>query len=177
MPEKLYCPRCSTQFKSETSYCRTCGLSLSGVSEIVLGDTVNAPVTTNQPNPRIIRVGIGLFILGTVLGLANVIVRDLALFPEIYGKVIFLAFIIAGLSCLGSSFLFPRTTYTKRKRPVTDNDFESQLATNPLPDQLSPATINDIGMNISSARESVVAKIGSVTEHTTRQLRSGDRSD
>lgn len=167
MAENLYCPRCGKQFGIETSYCRTCGLSLDGVSEIVTGETATAPEVRTGPNNTAIRIGVGLFILGTALGLANVLVRELNLFPEIYGKMIFISFVIAGLVSMGLSFVFPQKRYVKKGRTNKDETVETgrDLSTAEL-DQLPSADRNiDDFISPDSRR-----KPDSVTEHTTRQL-------
>ncbi len=170
----MYCPRCGRQFSGKTSYCRTCGLSLDGVNEIVTGEAATAPERTSRPNNIAIRLGMSLFILGTVLGLANAVLRDLDLYPEIYGKAIFLSFVMAGLLSIGVSFLFPSTKYKKRQRP--EDHFEDAstggLITAPIADQLTSGEPD--GLNIvfpKETREAVMAEHSSVTEHTTRQLK------
>lgn len=171
MSDKIYCPRCGKQAPSETSFCRDCGLALAGVATIVNADAENSPETTTRPNFNLIRIGIALFILGTVLGLANIIVRDLALFPEIYGKVVFLSFVIAGLLSMGMSFLFPVKVFKKRKKKNVDDESVNSLNTGPLDARLPSAKI--IGADISfpkDARERAAAEPVTVTENTTRQL-------
>src|SRR5438445_383341 len=106
MSENLYCPRCGKQFSSGTAYCRTCGLSLDGVSKIVTGEAADAPITTSRPNFKVMRIGIGLFILGLAIGLINGAVRDLGLYPDAYGKMVFLALVAVGMLTLGAGFLF-----------------------------------------------------------------------
>lgn len=168
MAENLFCPRCGKQFGIETSFCRTCGLSLDGVSEIVNGETVSAPEVRKGPNNTAIRLGIGLFIFGTALGLANVIVREMNLFPEVYGKMIFIAFIVAGLVSMGMSFVFPQKRYVKKGRTSKEDFAESgrDLSTVDL-DQLPSADRNiDDFISADGRREP-----DSITEHTTRQLR------
>lgn len=171
MSGKIYCPRCGKQAPTETSFCRDCGLALDGVATIVNADAANTPETTTKPNFNMIRVGIALFILGTVLGLVNVIVRDLDLFPEIYGKAIFLSFVIAGLLSIGMSFLFPQRVYKKRKRTIADVDFADALSTSPLREQLPPAKSIDADISFpEDGRERAAAEPASVTENTTRHL-------
>lgn len=146
-----------------------CGLSLDGVSEIVVGESVTAPEILTRPNGRAIRIGVALFIFGTVLGLANIIVRDLNLFPEIYGKEIFLAFVIAGLLSIGMAFLFPKKVYKKRKK--ISSDVAESLNTGPLDAQLPPAKIIDADISFpKDSREHAASEPASVTENTTRQL-------
>lgn len=171
MSDKIYCPRCGKQAPSETSFCRDCGLALAGIARIVNADAENSPETTTRPNFNMIRVGIALFILGTVLGLANIIVRDLGLFPEIYGKAIFLSFVIAGLLSMGMSFLFPQKVYRKRKRTSADADLADALNTSPLREELPPG--NSIDADISFPKdppERATVKPASVTENTTSKL-------
>ena len=173
MTENLYCPRCGKQFSSETIYCRTCGLSLDGVGEIVSGDAENAPITISRPNFKTMRIGIGLFIFGLAIGLINGAVRDLGLFPEAYGKMIFLVLIAVGMLTMGAGFLFPTKKYTKRKPSRSTNELDTAvgLDTASLAGQLhSPqARVNDIDFAADS-REPVIIERGSVTEHTTRNL-------
>ncbi len=162
MPEEMYCPRCGKQFIPETSYCRTCGLSLDGVSEIVVGEASTAPEVKSRPNGRTMRIGIGLFIFGTGLGLANVIIRDLGLFPEIYGKMAFLTFIIAGVMTIGFSFVFPKKRYTKKRRSVEHQTSKNNLDLGTEKLGELPSADRNIDDLMSPA---------SVTERTTRNLR------
>lgn len=171
MPEKLYCPRCATQSSSETSFCRKCGLALDGVSEIVTGEAANAPVMTSRPNFKVIRLGFGLFIFGMVIGLLNGAIRELDLFPQSYGKVIFLTMIAVGMLTMGLGIVFPTKKYTKRKPSKSTAQSESAIAadTSPLARQLnSPGpSANDFDF---PKREFESVTVGSVTEPTTRNL-------
>jgi len=168
MAENLYCPRCAKPFTTDTSYCRTCGLSLGGVAKIVTGEAENAPVTVSRPNFTAMRYGIGLMIFGLVVGLLNGMLRDFGLYPDRYGKAIFMAIIAIAMLTMGSAFLFPTKKYKKRKGA----DPPAELETAPLAaGELSPA---DPDMNIidfpAAGREPLMAEPGSVTERTTRNL-------
>jgi hypothetical protein len=173
MAENLYCPRCANAFTTSTSYCRTCGLSLDGVAKIVTGDSENAPVRVWRPNFNAIRYGVGIMILGLVIGLLNGMLRDFGLYPDRYGKMVFLAVIAVAMLTMGSAFVFSTRTYKKQKRPdsLPAPDLREQLETAPLAGQLSPA---DPDMNIidfpADKREPVMAEPGSITERTTRNL-------
>jgi hypothetical protein len=173
MAENLYCPRCAKPFTADTSYCRTCGLSLDGVAKIVTGDAENAPVTVRRPNFNAIRYAVGIMILGLVIGLLNGMLRDFGLYPDRYGKAVFLAIIAISMLTMGSAFLFPTKKYKKRKSSdsLPAPDLREQLGTAPLAGQLSPA---DPDMNIidfpAAAREPVMAEPGSITDRTTRNL-------
>lgn len=172
MTDDLYCPRCAKPFTSETSYCRTCGLALDRVSKIVSGDAQNAPVTTYRPNFKLMRIGIGLFIFGVAVGLINGAVRDLGLFPDAYGKMVFLAIVAVGMLTMGAGFVFPTKKYAKRKpSPVPDEagpDVGRDTAS--LAGQLNSAQAG-VGIDFPTVkREPVMAGRPSVTEHTTRNL-------
>lgn len=173
MSGELYCPRCGKPFTSDTSFCRTCGLSLDGVSEIVNGETESAPIVSSRPNLKLMRLGMVTFILGMVIGLLNGALRDFNLFPQAYGKLVFLAFIAMGLLMLGAGFLFPTKKYTKRKtpRPAANSPSESKLKTAPLKGQLESARadVND-ALFAKDEREFETVPVPSVTEHTTRDL-------
>ena len=160
MAENLYCPRCGKLFASETSFCRTCGLSLDGVSEIVSGEAESAPEMVTRPNFKLMRFGIGLFIFGLVIGLINGALKDFELFPQAYGKFVFMAMVALGMLMLGAGFLFPTKHYKKRKP-------SSKTAT--PKEQLNSASANDIVFPIDT-RELEPVAIGSVTENTTRNL-------
>jgi hypothetical protein len=168
MAENLYCPRCAKPFTTDTSYCRTCGLELGGVAKIVKGDAENAPVTVSRPNFNGIRYGVVLFIIGLVIGLLNGALRDFALFPDKWGKVVFFMFIAAGLLAMGSAFVFPTKRYRKRK-PA---DSPAELETAPLAGELSPADTAELDPIVfpKDRREPVMAEPGSITERTTRNL-------
>lgn len=172
MEENLYCPRCGKQFSSGTAYCRTCGLSLDGVSEIVTGEAATAPEIRSGPNYNFIRIGIALFIFGTVLGLANIIVRDLGLFPEIYGKIVFLTFVCIGMTTMGASFVFPSKRYLKQKpRGPADPAIDHGHRTSVLPHRLPTTIENYIEPTMSNDdRQPIAAEPGTITEHTTRHL-------
>ena len=171
MAENLYCPRCGNQFSRGISYCRTCGLSLDGVSEIVSGEAASAPVMTSRPNFKLMRIGIGLFIFGMAIGLINGALKDFGLFPQAYGKAIFLAMVAAGMLTMGAGFVFPTKRYAKPKRSNTPPDPETPSNTSKLPEQLDPAqaSINEIECP-KNRREAQTISVGSVTEGTTRNL-------
>jgi len=173
MTENLYCPRCGKQFTDGTAFCRICGLSLDGVSKIVTDEASEAPITTSRPNFKVMRIGIGLFILGLAIGLINGAVRDLGLFPDAYGKMVFLTLVAAGMLTLGAGFLFPTKKYTKRKpaSSTAQSGSETKLDTAQLAGKLSPADgdVHDINFP-AERREPMTVERGSVTEHTTRNL-------
>ncbi|MEQ1921929.1 MAG: zinc ribbon domain-containing protein [Pyrinomonadaceae bacterium] len=171
MAEQLYCPRCGKQFSDGTSYCRTCGLSLDGVSDIVSGEDETKPVVTRRPNFKLFRIGIALFILGLVIGLINGALKDFELFPQSYGKLIFMLFVAAGMLTLGAGFLFPTKKYTKRKPSTFPADPDAKLDTAPLAGSLTEARSNlDKGQFPKDDREFEKIPAASVTEHTTRDL-------
>ena len=162
----MYCPRCAKEFEAGTAYCRTCGLSLDQVAAIVTGEQATEPEIKTSPNRNLVRYGIGFFILGTVIALANAMIKGLGLFPEAIGKYIFMSFVILGMLLIGIGVVFPQKRYVKRKgRSVGEGGQQNVLATAHL-DGLPSAdrNIDDIAA-INNTREP-----DSVTEHTTRQL-------
>lgn len=171
MADNLYCPRCGKQFNRETVFCRTCGLSLDGVSQIVSGEDESKPVVTRRPNFKLFRIGISLFILGLVIGLINGALKDFGLFPESYGKMIFMLFVAAGMLTLGAGFLFPTKKYTKRQPSTAAGHSDVKLDTAPLAGSLNAALtgVNDIVFP-KDDREFEKLPVPSVTEHTTRDL-------
>lgn len=170
MADKLFCPRCGNRFVADISYCRTCGLSLDGVSEIVNGEAASAPEVRTRPNFKLFRLGIGLFILGLVVGLINGALRDFELYPNSYGKTLFLAIIAVGMLLLGAGFVFPTKRYAKRK-PGETTGSKARLDTAPLAGQLStPANDIDFLEFPNDHRDLEAVPVGSVTEQTTRNL-------
>lgn len=171
MADNLYCPRCGKQFGSETVYCRTCGLSLDGVSQIVNGEAENKPVVTQRPNFKLFRLGIVLFILGLVIGLINGALRDFDLFPQSYGKLVFMLFVAAGMLTLGAGFLFPTKKYTKQKPAKVPANTDVKLDTGPLAGTLNAgSSIVDNIQFPKDDREFEKLPAVSITEHTTRNL-------
>jgi len=173
MAEKLYCPRCGSQFTGNISYCRTCGLSLDGVSEIVNGEAASAPVIISRPNFKAFRIGIGLVILGLAVGLINGALRDLDLFPQSYGKMLFLFLVAAGMLTMGAGFVFPTKKYAKQKasRSTVQKDADEKLDTAPLAGKLNSAYDSPDEIHFpKDGREFEMAEAGSVTEQTTRNL-------
>lgn len=177
MADNLYCPRCSNQFSHGTSYCRSCGLSLDAVSKIVKGEAENAPEITTRPNFKLMRLGIGLFILGLVIGLVNGALRDFGLYPDAYGKMLFMVIVAAGMLMVGAGFLFPRKTYKKREALAEDDhhDPSKTFNTAPLAGELNPASVD--ADPIKFPTNTLIPEnqpVGSVTESTTRNLRQAD---
>lgn len=171
MADNLYCPRCGKQFTEGTSFCRTCGLSLDGVSQIVSGEDESKPVVTRRPNFKLFRIGISLFILGLVIGLINGALKDFELFPQSYGKLVFMLFVAAGMLTLGAGFLFPKKKYTKQKPSSASPDTGVKLDTAPLARSLNTAhTSADDIVFPKDDREIEKNPAASVTEHTTRNL-------
>ena len=161
----MYCPRCSKEFDAGTAYCRTCGLSLDGVSAIVTGEAETEPEFKTGPNRELSRAGVALFILGTVVALGNAMVRDLGLWPYDIGKYIFMLLIMAGLLLIGAGTVFPKKRYVKNKRG-TAAEREKGLRTGRLVELPSAdRSVDDIAASFRTREPD------SVTDSTTRQLR------
>ena len=164
----MYCPRCSKEFESGTSYCRTCGLSLDGVVGIVKGEAETEPEIRTGPNGSLVRAGIGSFILGGVIGLSIPIFKNLELFTAAaVARYVFLVFVMLAMLMLGAGIVFPQKRYVKKKEKAdsTATDKDPGFVTGRL-EQLPSSDRNVDDFIMSDTREP-----GSVTEHTTRQLR------
>lgn len=166
MTEIMYCPRCSKQFTVETSYCRTCGLSLASVVDIVNGDKDSAPVVTTRPNFKLFRIGFAIFIFGLVIGIINGAIRDFQLYPDSYGKLVFMITVAAGMLTLGAGFVYPTKKYSKRK-PGEPSPTDKQ-ATPELDAAKFDANVVEFQ---SRTHKFEIVPIPSVTERTTRNLK------
>jgi hypothetical protein len=164
----MYCPRCSKEFAQGTSYCRTCGLSLDGVVEIVTGDAENEPEIKKGPNGKLMRAGMGSAVLGMVIGLSIPIFKNLELFTAVAtARYIFLALIMLGILLLGTGVVFPQKRYIRKKgKALSGTDDNEGLATGRLISLPSAERSVDDFLTPQSSREP-----DSVTENTTRQLR------
>lgn len=173
MTTSIYCPRCAKPAEISTSFCRTCGLSLDGIAEIVHGEAETAPEVKTRPNYTCLRIGIALFIVGTVIGLINMALRDFHLFPEEYGKLVFLTFVVVGMSLLAFALLFPQKYYVKsgQKHSMLDRAFSNEFPSAPITNELPSANIGLDQISFpKDSRKPVTTEPGSVTEDTTRQL-------
>ena len=146
-------------------------MALEAVSKIVTGDAENAPVATKRPNYAWFRLGLGLFIVGLVIGLANGAIRDLQIYPEVYGKIVFYLFIAAGLLCLGFSMVFPSKKDVKLTGKSSGADVPDRLDTSQLSNDLLPAGHPESEIEFPENRRYTVGTVPhSVAEHTTRNL-------
>ena len=164
----MYCPRCSKEFAPGTSYCRTCGLSLGAVVEIVTGDAENEPEIKKGPNEKLVRAGIGIFIIGAVTGLSIPIFKNLELFnAAAITRYIFLLLIMLAILLLGAANVFPQKRYIRKKgkKTLSEDGDKDSIATGRL-GQLPSAerNIDDLMLPKNSRQPD------SVTEHTTRRL-------
>lgn len=166
MADNLYCPRCSKPFSNGASYCRGCGLSLDAVGKIVTGEAANAPEIQTRPNFKLMRLGIGLFILGLVIGLINGALRDFGLYPDAYGKMLFMVIVAGGMLMLGAGFVFPIKKYIK----VRTAEFEATSDTEKAPSELVDANF-DSYISPRNTRPLEQQPLASVTESTTRDLK------
>jgi hypothetical protein len=166
----MYCPRCAKEFDLGTAYCRTCGLSLDGVSAIVSGEKESEPFVKSVPNPDLVRLGIGTFILGTVVGLGHGALKDFHLYPESVGKFIILTILMIGIILLGAGVMFPKKKYINQTKPRSgESDNQSALPTSDL--ELLPSAERSIDEIVFPSTTTTSREPDSVTENTTRQLR------
>jgi nitrate reductase gamma subunit len=116
------------------------------------------------------RIGIACFIFGTVIALANAMVRDLGLFPEALGKYVFMTLVIVGMTLIGGGVVFPQRRYIKKKtaKPTAGADNYLAVLTTPLTG-LPSADRNVEGFNVPRDPAEPIP-VPSVTESTTRNL-------
>ena len=168
----MFCPRCAKKFEADTSYCRTCGLSLDEVRRILSGEADTEPEIRRRPNFSLMQAGIAIFILGMVVALGNAALSTAIGFRPDIGKVIFLSMIAIGMLFLGLGFVFPRTRYIAN-RSKQDKELESTPAksTSRLKARLEEPREAFLDVEFpKDDREPVNIEVSSVTEHTTRQL-------
>jgi hypothetical protein len=162
----MYCPRCANKFESGTAFCRTCGLSLDGVSTIVSGESECQPTVKSVPNRDLVRYGIGTVILATVVGLGHGALKDFHLYPESVGKFVVLTMLMIGIVVIGAGLLFPKKKYINQKADSQRKDDEqtalptANLHVLPTADR----SVDDIVFPDNTREPS------SVTESTTRHL-------
>jgi len=167
----MFCPRCAKKSDPNTSFCRTCGLSLDEVRAIVTGESASEPEFRYRPNFKIMQAGIAIFILGMVVALGNAALSTAFGFNKNIGTVIFLTMIAIGMAFLGIGFVFPQKRYAKR-RPNFSSKEDIELETSPLSPELAEGLelANDVEFP-KDRRARSHAGMPSVTEHTTRQLK------
>jgi len=165
----MFCPRCSKQIAIDTSFCRTCGLSLGGVAQIVKGEAETEPEIRTGPNSKLVRAGVGSVALGFAIGLSTPILKSLGLFgAAVVTADILLVMIVIGILILGFAFVFPQKRYIRQNtKSIPANDHETRALDTGRLDQLPPSdrSLDDF------TRPEVSREPGSVTEDTTRQLR------
>jgi len=164
----MFCPRCAKKSDPNTSFCRTCGLSLGEVRAIVTGESASEPEFKYRPNFKIMQIGIAIFILGMVVALASAALTSAFGFNKEIGKAIFLTIIAIGMLLLGLGFVFPTKRYVKRRSNVESTADLENLMTGPLRNELNSSPASTF---VHDTRQPVHADVPSVTEHTTRQLK------
>jgi hypothetical protein len=162
----MFCPRCANKFESGTAFCRTCGLSLDGVSAIVSGEKESEPIIKSVPNRDLIRYGIGTVILATVVGLGHGALKDFHLYPESVGKFIILTLLMIGIVLVGAGVMFPKKKYINQKgtSPRKDDEQTSLPTANLHVLPTADRSVDDIVFPTNTREPD------SVTENTTRHL-------
>jgi len=168
----MFCPRCAKKSDPNTSFCRTCGLSLDEVRGIVTGESASEPEFKYRPNAKIMQIGISIFILGMVVALANAALSTAFGFNKNIGTVVFLSMVAIGMAFLGTGFVFPQKRYAKRRSNFSSKKEEIELETSPLRPELADGLelANDVEFP-KDRRARSHAELPSITEHTTRQLK------
>jgi hypothetical protein len=163
----MHCPRCATEFSSGLKYCRSCGLDLRGVASIVEG----RPREPRGDARHAMGCGVVFLVVGMAAAILNAMLATAINIPDKYGKVIFMAFLAIGMLLIGGGLAAGIAGVGRgraRRSKADDGDIGSgrTLDTAELDAQLPPSRAVPVENFAATPREAV----GSVTEHTTRQL-------
>lgn len=89
------------------------------------------------------------------------------MFPAIYGKMVFLFFVIVGMLTMGFGFVFPTKQYVKKGRVKPNSDDIDQPGTTELLPS-ADRSVDDLVMPQSPRDQ--IREPPSVVERTTRRL-------
>jgi len=159
----MFCPKCGVATSEDAVYCRSCGLSLIPIAEMVAGEPLERGSALGiRSREGIGRLGLATFILGLVVALLNAAFSKQFDFPDLYGKTIFLTLIAVGMLVMALSLFLPSYRRTRHKSAPSRTVPEAAVTV-----RLQPAAAAD------EARMGLVRDLDpvpSVTDHTTRNL-------
>lgn len=148
----MYCPTCGKELTHGLVFCNGCGRRVAGEEP--------AQVVVSEASQNFVLAGIlGLPIagIGIMIGLISVLKKELDLPNDMVFGITMLAFLLLVIS----EVAFIITLWKRMKQPKPGR------AESPAVPQY-PAQMKDV--EIKSLPESYSQPIGSVTDHTTRQL-------
>ena len=180
----MHCPRCGSRFDEGVRFCRECGLSLSGVTDLVAindpeKEKASGPCDTKTHRGEVAMQGVGLIVFGVILWLVNGGLRSYDLYPEVWGRVVSVFFLVMGIVRLlyaaagagGPAAQARREARREARRGRWEawEKGETVDQTTQLRPELAEPASRPITNELFRRGEPVVAA-HSVTEHTTRQL-------
>ena len=176
----MHCPRCGSRFDEGVRFCRGCGLSLSGVTDLVAINDPDKekpaePCDLNTYRSEVAMQGVGLIVFGVILWLINGGLRSYELYPERWGKIVFLFFIGMGVLRLLYAAAGAGGAAGQARREARRRRWEAWETGESVDEttRLAPELVGTASRPITNElfkRRDPVAAAPSVTEHTTRQL-------
>jgi hypothetical protein len=172
----MYCPQCGQeQTSAEMPFCKSCGLSLEGVRELLaIGDTSRTlDKQSRKPRPSLRRQGVRQGVI--LLFISMVFMPLITLFGKGRGEFLPMIFLMAGLMRILYAVIFQEGAPRKKKQensqpyvgPITSHQLGTAISATALPTSQSvPASV------FSAARRDTAEMVEplSVTEHTTKLL-------
>jgi hypothetical protein len=171
----MHCPQCGQeQFSSEMRFCKSCGFSLDGVSELLATGNISSPLDKQSRKPRQSprRQGVRQGVI--LLFISMVFMPLITLIGKGRGEFLPMIFLMAGLMRILYAIIFQEGAPRKKKQdnsqpyavPITTAQLGTATRATLPPSQGVPASV-------FSARRMDTAEMvspPSVTEHTTKLL-------
>jgi zinc ribbon protein len=160
----MFCPRCGIENTNEQRFCRSCGLDMDVITQMVTGElagsTDNLPLRRQQIGSLTpVIYGLALIILGTVLGtigkkvLGEQGVADIGTLISVLG---------VGLLALKGIFLLQQTRFSQPQK--TQQSIGQSAVRQPLPSAEAPSITEQTTRQLDPARDSEV-EIARKTNH------------
>src|SRR5215471_6142717 len=150
----MYCPNCGKDNSNEQRFCRSCGLNLQAISQLVVGElsrtnSGESPIQAVRNEPKRLPSPLTYGLLIIVLGLTIALFGKKVLFEDVVGSIgMLIALLGVGLIGLKGIFLM-------------------------LPESRTPSASRSLPKGELPIKLPAASQFGvqpSVTEQTTRQL-------
>ena len=179
----MHCPQCGQeQISEEMRFCKSCGFSLDGVSELLATGNISPPLDKQSRKPRQsprrqgVRQGV------TLLFISMVFMPLITLIGKGRGEFLPMIFLMAGLMRILYAVIFqegaPRKKKQDRSLPNVAPITTDQLGTETRGSALPPS--HTVPASVFSAPQRGTAEMvspPSVTEHTTKLLNDSQDSE
>jgi hypothetical protein len=158
----MYCPKCSTQNKDDSKFCRACGANLSLISQALTGELPKGPRNRNFDHGGPANFGNGLAKL--FVGLGFIPVAFLAFFFAPAGKIWWFWMFLPAFAMIGKGIA----------EMVTAKQAAAKASHQIYPPSSVPTTTNHLP---PSNPAELNAAPPSVTESTTKLFDGAERSN